>query len=68
MNQHRLYLYNGLNKGIVLKCKWCNGEYSWQHIINHHFDKILEQIEDCEICGDGIPKDQMKEHLEWCKK
>jgi hypothetical protein len=50
------------------KCKWCDGIYSWQHIINRHFDKILEQIDDCPYCGDGIPKDQMKEHLEWCNQ
>jgi hypothetical protein len=23
--------------------------------------------QDCEYCGDGIPEDQMKDHLSWCK-
>jgi hypothetical protein len=30
-------------------------------------DMILDQIADCEYCGDGIAKDQMTAHLEWCK-
>jgi hypothetical protein len=30
-------------------------------------NELLKDVLDCEYCGDGIPKDQMEEHLSWCK-
>ena len=41
----------------------------WENFVNSDkfVDIIRDQIEDCEYCGDGIPKDQMAEHLAWCK-
>ncbi len=31
------------------------------------FGKVMKQYDDCKYCGDGIPKKQMDEHVEWCK-
>ena len=41
----------------------------WEDFMNSDgfYDMIMNQIEDCEYCGDGIPKDQMAEHVAWCK-
>ena len=30
-------------------------------------NNLLGQIRWCEYCDDGIPKQQMDEHLSWCK-
>lgn len=28
---------------------------------------VLDQMDSCEYCGDGIPKTQMEKHINWCK-
>ena len=28
---------------------------------------IVDKMDSCEFCGDGIPKVVMKEHIAWCK-
>lgn len=47
---------------IAANC-WC------PNCMDNHIDfqkVVLDQMDWCEYCGDGIPKAQMKEHHDWC--
>jgi len=43
--------------------RWCENCFD-DHV---DFNKLMAQMDDCVHCGDGIPKKQMDEHIEWCK-
>ena len=42
---------------------WC------PNCMDDHIDfaKVIAQIESCEYCGDGIPRNGMEKHIVWCK-
>jgi len=54
----------GCHPTIADNC-WC------PNCMDNHidFNKVMEQMNDCEYCGDGIGGGDkgMNEHIEWCK-
>ena len=47
---------------MIYKQNW------FDFVMSDKFDEMIEnQMRECEYCGDLIPKQQMAEHVAWCK-
>lgn len=47
-------------------------ESCWSEYMNKLLDKVIDlaqrQMVYCKKCGDGIPQQQLEDHLSWCMK